>query len=99
MSGTTISNNSAGTAGGIYLNGGSHVIQNSTIAYNTTTDSVGLNTSSAIRVAFAELLLDFCIDITNLKNNINKRTFLGTGQPLPSPARTMLAGSMSNHFC
>jgi hypothetical protein len=43
--------------------------------------------------------LDFCIDITNLKNNINKRTFLGTGQPLPSPARTMLAGSMSNHFC
>ena len=58
MSGSTINNNSAGTSAGIYLNGGSHIIQNSTIAHNMTTDTMGLNTSSAIRVAFGEVLLE-----------------------------------------
>lgn len=55
---STVNNNSAGTVAGIFLNSGLHAIQNSTFAYNATTDDMGSNTSSAIRISFGVLTLE-----------------------------------------
>jgi CSLREA domain-containing protein len=97
MSGSTVNNNSAGTAAGIYLNGGSHTIQNSTLAYNETTDDMGQNTSSAIRIAFGNLSLENSTVANNIAANSTDGAIVASNLGIFTVTNSIIANNVGGN--